>query len=1075
MTEAHTTTVGPPISPLALHVRGVTGSVVGRQVELAAIRQELATARTGRLTALTFEGEPGIGKTRLLLAAAEQAAAEGFTPLAVTADEEIRGPFLLARGIFASPAAHESEGNGSREQLRRVLDAMSGRDDPTLDALSPDHKLLRVFDLAAVAVRGLASENPVALLVDDLQWADEDSVRMLRYIVRSDSDVPIFIGLATRPEELAVVSEAVTLIADMERMGMVRRLRLERFTQLETTELVQQVLGGKVNLASAATMHAQAEGVAFIVEELARTYRDVALIQEIDGVWTLTKNAERVLPSAVHTLIQRRAARLPEETKRDLADAAILGRSFSLKDLRSIKLQLGADEVGCSQTVLAESLTPATRTGLLVEHPAGSPADYSFTHDHVREFAAALLTSARRRAIHNALVDMLSGDGDPPEASLSLLAHHAVAAGDPDRAVRFSISAARVALQARAAEEVLRIVDQALPAAWAAQDRVALLTAQDEALDMLRRSADRLEGLAELAALAEALGDSHLELDVKLRRASALRVSGEEDQAAELARSVRSAAAEREDRVAELAACLELGQDLLKSPVGESFSAPGDVDLDGAEEAYRRACELAQELEDVPALAAAVRELGVISIARAREWYIERFERGEIGEIMGRIAAGEKPMDILPGLPIAPFVVEAIGRYERAIELFEQVGDRRGVMSAIIARAYVTFAVDIHFLGAAKRIEEIRRLATQMTSLTRESERASVEAQMLYGVHVFARAKVVPDLALSRGEDAHRQARLLGNRSLEFAAAAGVALTHVELGDVDAAERWLDLAAEAAQAVATPLRARQLEVARGLARAAAGDADGMREHLERAVRLTTEQGRPAARCETLATLALAAALLGAASGDEDLLSLADRSANDAKELVRVLPGHPPWGAEADAALAQVALARGSEEVAADAARSVFETLRAAHLEDVFLRIVLPAARAILTAGTDQEQEAIRHELRTTAALIAQRIQDESVRVQWFRGPLGRELSELAGSSGERPRKPAADGARPADLDADETDLLWLLIEGRTNREIAAELGVGEDVVAQRLAVMYAKIGVSSRGEAAVFAFREGVV
>jgi hypothetical protein len=47
----------------------------------------------------------------------------------------------------------------------------------------------------------------------------------------------------------------------MERIGMVRRLRLERFTQLETTELVQQVLGGKVNVSSAATMHAQAEGV----------------------------------------------------------------------------------------------------------------------------------------------------------------------------------------------------------------------------------------------------------------------------------------------------------------------------------------------------------------------------------------------------------------------------------------------------------------------------------------------------------------------------------------------------------------------------------------------------------------------------------------------------------------------------------------------------------------------------------------------------------------------------------------------------------------------------------------------
>src|SRR5213079_3123901 len=99
-------------------------------------------------------------------------------------------------------------------------------------------------------------------------------------------------------------------------------------------------------------------------------------------------------------------------------------------------------------------------------------------------------------------------------------------------------------------------------------DRLALLQARDEALDMLRRSADRLEGLAELAALAEALGDERLEMDVQLRRAAAMRLSDEWDQAAELARGVRRRAGETQDRHTELAACLELGQALLRVPMG---------------------------------------------------------------------------------------------------------------------------------------------------------------------------------------------------------------------------------------------------------------------------------------------------------------------------------------------------------------------------------------------------------------------------------------------------------------------------------------------------------------------------
>ena len=115
---------------------------------------------------------------------------------------------------------------------------------------------------------------------------------------------------------------------------------------------------------------------------------------------------------------------------------------------------------------------------------------------------------------------------------------------------------------------------------------------------------------------------------------------------------------------------------------------------------------------------------------------------------------------------------------------------------------------------------------------------------MLFGVHVYSRAKVVPDLALSRGEDAYRAARLQGDRTIEFLAAGGVAMALLELGDVDGAERWLGLAAAAASmAPSRHARSRQLETWRGMARAGAGDVEGMRRHLERAVAIATEEGR----------------------------------------------------------------------------------------------------------------------------------------------------------------------------------------------------------------------------------------
>ena len=1060
-------------APLALGVRRVAGAVVGRPIELAGIQQEIGSAATGRLAALTVEGEPGIGKTRLLLAAGEIASARGFTTIAVAADEELRGPFLLARSIIASPEAVEAaQGGEPATALARSLDALSGRDDPTLESLPSDQKLLRTFDLAAVAIRALAAERPVALLIDDFQWADEDSLRLLRYIVRADATSPLFLMMTIRPEEMAFVNEAVTLLADMERLGMVRRFKLNRFTQVETAQFLRQVLAGNVQSSGAAAMHAQAEGVPFIVEELAHAYRDAGMLQQIDGVWSLAKNAERLVPSAVRTLISRRAARLPEETKAALTKAAVLGRHFSMKDLREVVLRV-ADTDSQIET-LAEALTPAVSAGLLIQHPEGAAADYSFAHDQVREFATAALTPARRRAIHAAIVELLLA-GDPAAESLPLLAHHARAAGDAPVCVRFSKQATRNALESNAPEEVMRVVDLALPAASVPQDRVELLQARDEALDMLRRAGDRLEGLAELAALAEALGDSHLELDVQLRRAAALRASEEHEGAADLARKVRELAANRGDKEAELAACLELGQALLAMPLGEAGTvSPHDGDLDGGEEAYTRAAELAEELGDDASLAATLRELGVIDLSRVRAWFVDKIQAGEHFDIFARAASGEDLDQIIQDTPAAAMAGSAGQRFQRALELFEKVGDRRGAMSTIIAMAYLSWGADIHLgPGAARHIEEIRRLASRMESLTKESERALAEGQMLYGVHVFSRAKVIPDLAISRGEETYRHARVTGDRSLEFQGAGGTALAYLDLGEIDQAKAWLDRAAAAAAEAPTPVRARQLETWRGMTMAAAGEANAMRAHLERAVQLATEQGRPAARCEALARLAVEAARLGARQHNDALLALAEQSAIEAKGLVELLPGHPPWGAQADAALAEVALARGESEEALESARSAFAALESAMHEDLYPEVVRPVARAIMAAGSEAEQQMVRTYLSVMLARIAQRTLDEEVRVKWFRGPVGSELSSLVGMMESIPK--SQDGQAAPQLDKEETSLLRLLMEGRTNKEIAEEIGESEDKVVRRLGEMFARIGASSRAEATAFAFREKVV
>ena len=1062
-----------PFSPMALDVHRATGDVVGRPTELRAIEQELTTARSGRLVGITLEGEPGIGKTRLLLAAAERAAADGCTVIAVTADEELQGPFLVARSILgSSDAAGAATQRQTSEALRRCLDSMSGQDDPGLASLQPDRRLLRTFDLGAVAFRALAAERPLAVLIDDLQWSDEDSLRLLRYVVRTDGASPIFLIFAIRPEEFAFVSEAVNLVADMGRMGVVRRLRVERMSPAESRDLLSQTLGGPVDMSGAAVMHAQAEGVPFMVEEMATAYREAGMIQRIDGVWTLAGNAERLVPSAVKTLISRRAAKLPGPTKQLLALAAILGRRFSLQDLREVRLRV--EGAAPEPEALAATLAPAVTAGLLIEQPEASAADYAFQHEQVREFASATLSAPARRAVHQAIVTLLT-TGNPSPASLPLLAMHAKAAGDGAVCVRFSVEASRNALAANAPEAVLRVVELALPSASTPQERVSLLDARDQALDMLRRPGDRMQGLAELAALAEALGDERLQIDVQLRRASALRTAEEYDRAAELAREVRAAAGTRGDRAGELAACMELGQDLLHAAAGESFTpAASEVDLDGADEAFARAIELGEEAGDDAIVAASSREAGVIELSRIRTWFVEQVELGQHIPIAQRVAAGEALEDIAEELPIAPRIHRAFGLFKRALELYEQLSDRRGALSTIIALAYLSWAPDIHLgSNAARHIEEIRRLTSTMRAFTNESERAAFEAQILYGSHVFGRAKVIPDMALAKGRDAYRYAGEIGDQALQFLAAGGTGLAYLDLGDVGEARGWIDRAAAVATEHPSPHRARKLETWRGMVDAAAGDADGMREHLEHAVQQATDAGHAASRCEALARLAVEAARLGASLEDEEMMALAERAGAEASELSAALPGHAPWGAQADAARALVAHVRGSDEEATALALAAADALRRARHEDLNLEVLLPVAHVLKETGSPAWESDVRPYLQVSLAMIAQRTLDEDVRVRWLRGPVGTRMVELAGSIDVvGSRGSDGNGHGPSE---DDRRLLESLVHGKTNREIGEDIGIDETAVARRLGELFATIGVSSRADATAFAFREHIL
>jgi class 3 adenylate cyclase len=1033
------------------------GTLVGRATAQHAVAEEIAAVGAAGLRAVILEGEAGIGKTRVIEAAAELASSSDppFCVLSVAADEELRGPFLAVPNAARRPSGVEDrrtghgpgaarQSPGGPQRLRR-RSAMRG--------WRPRNRSCGCSTRWPTRSPPLARERPLALLIDDIQWADEESIRLIRYLVRTLASVPILMLIATRPHSDSATGGASNLIADMERMHLARRLWLGRFSRGETEALLANLLGAPVAASTLDSLHARAEGVPFFVEEFARAYREAKVLQLIDGTWTMTRLSGPTVPASVQSLIARRLAQPPEEARGLLADAAVLGRRFRLSDLSDV---IGSVDGGEAPAVwhLEDRLQPAVDSGIVTRLPEGSDYDYSFTHDQMRAALVDSTSRLRRRAIHGAIASGLaSAEG---RENLSTLAYHALHAGDEPLAVSCAIKAARAGLEAHAPEESIRTIDATLAAASEPGDRIAMLRVKDEALELLDRGEERMANLAEMGALTGALADPSVEMEVKLRRASAARMTGDFDVATDLARRVREDAAAVGDPAAELDACLELGQAITHSPLGESFVPLMEIDIEAAAEPFTRALELARQVGDRAKEAASLRELAVLEVGRVKHY------------LLAEQQAGRNIYELLQLVPARAATSKDLAN--QAFQIYEELGDRRGAMSALISTAYAHVA-DPTPRGMAGRLEQVRRLYHRREGMTTESQRAIDDMMMLYSIHTYARGNAQPDLALERGQQAFEAARAVGDRWLEFLAAGGMAMTLLSLNDPAGAEAWVDRAASAALAAPRSALARRLEMWRGLLAAAQGDGEGLVTHLEKAADLAAEHDSPAGRCEALARLAMEAARLGTAQHDEVLLERAAAAAAQTLDLLTTLPENMPWKGMAHAAEALVAGAQGRTDDATEAARAALGMLEPRLDRGHYVDVLWAVGRALIGAGAPEADDLVR-EIHEDLGFVDMTILDPEIKARWFAAPMHRELAELAGY--ETAPAGAFPSFIPEGLGEDDLRLLQMLTTGSDDEEIAARLDAEKDDVEERVSELLSKLGVPSRLAAADFAVKAGI-
>ncbi len=332
--------------------------LLGRESQLTVVTARLADLDASRGATLLLSGEPGIGKTRL---------AEEVVALA-----RERG----CRGAWAT--AWQGQGAPPLWPWVQVLRQLAGSEGmlSQFEAESPGASPAACFaqsEAISLVVRDVASTAPLVVVLDDLQWFDSASIRVLCFVASAVRDVGCLLVGTYRPAELAREH-----VAELARVGV--NLAVPRLSEEAAAELLRSAAGDHLSPGAIGAIIDRSAGNPLFVWEFGQ-------LMSQSGRGDV---APATVPEAVAAVIERRLARLPEAALATLQAGAIAGNPFSVETVARIG--------GLTIADAADGLDTAVGVGFVDR--ADLRGDFSFSHDLVRDVVLGGISSARRAALH---------------------------------------------------------------------------------------------------------------------------------------------------------------------------------------------------------------------------------------------------------------------------------------------------------------------------------------------------------------------------------------------------------------------------------------------------------------------------------------------------------------------------------------------------------------------------------------------------------------------------------------------------------------------------------------------------
>ncbi|GAA1390679.1 BTAD domain-containing putative transcriptional regulator [Catellatospora chokoriensis] len=420
-----------PMAGIDTYAAAPASGLIGRVSELGVLRDAVRAALDGKTAVVIVEGEPGIGKTRLLKEMAADADAAGASVLWGTCLEDegtpSMWPWVTIVGGLINGLPRESQATWLVGELGRFV--RPADDLGALPAPFDNAARFRLFDQVAALVAEVAANRPVVLTFDDLQWADMGSLQLFGHLSTRLPHGAVLVG-ALRDRAPAPGADLSRTLASVSRAPGHHRVLLGSLNEAEVAELVRQETGKEPGPAAAHSIHARTAGNPFFVQELSRLLTD-------QGAITAASVLGSAVPATVRDVVRSRTAGLGDEAKELLEIAALVGREVGV----CLLAHAAAVDV---QTCL-DRIEPVMALGMLEPAP-GDPFSLRFPHDLVRESVTEFLSPRLAAGLHLRIADVLETAEADPDSIVERLAHHLWAAGplaDPARTASALLHAAR--------------------------------------------------------------------------------------------------------------------------------------------------------------------------------------------------------------------------------------------------------------------------------------------------------------------------------------------------------------------------------------------------------------------------------------------------------------------------------------------------------------------------------------------------------------------------------------------------------------------------------------------------------